>query len=154
MRCLTNKEIRMLTNYFLENYNIDIKELIKDKTIIFDEKEKLYFLENIPIAFIYNEKIYPTLFLISKIEPDIPYVIVDLGAKEKILNGADVFKPGIIEMDKRMKKDFPVLIISSDRALLALGIALYNYEELLKMEKGKVIKNIHYYGDKIFRLKR
>ena len=36
---------------------------------------------------------------------------------------------------------------------LAIGEALFSSEEISKMEKGKVILNLHYIGDKIWTFK-
>jgi len=78
------------------------------------------------------------------------YIKVNIGAKEKILNGADVFRPGIVEFSD-FKKDEIILIISEDNKLLAIGRALYDSNDAIKIEKGKIIENIHYYGDKIIK---
>lgn len=152
MRPLSNKEKKMLQEILEKEYSIQFRTKLKKENIIFDDESGVYILDQKPIAFIYNGKIYPTLLLILDHDFKIPYVIVDKGAKEKILNGADVFRPGITEIDKDVKKDKAVIIISEDRKLLALGLSLYDYEELQKMTKGKVIKNLHYYGDRIFKL--
>ena len=152
MRPLSNKEKKMLQEILEKEYSIQFRTKLKKENIIFDDENRVYILDQKPIAFIYNGKIYPTLLLILDHDFNIPYVIVDKGAKEKILNGADVFRPGITEIDKDVKKDKAVIIISEDRKLLALGLSLYDYEDLQKMTKGKVIKNLHYYGDKIFKL--
>lgn len=148
MRYLSNKEKRNLEKYLKEKYNIDIKDIDR---ISYDEKIKVYFYDKYPIAF-ERDEIYPTIYLISKYQPDMKYVKVNIGAKDKILNGADIFRPGIIEISEDIKKGDIVLIISEDKKLLGIGKALYDYEEIIKMEKGKVIENIHYYGDKISKL--
>lgn len=150
MRNLTNKETRNLLKILREEYKINIDKL---ENLKYDEKNKIYYLYNTPIAF-ERDKIYPTVFLLNKYESDMKYVKVNLGAKEKILNGADIFRPGIIEMSNDIRKGDIILIISEDNLLLGIGRALYDYEEIIKMEKGKVIENIHYYGDKISKANR
>jgi len=151
MRLLSNKEKRELINRLEESLKISLDSLKKEQ-ISYDEEMKVYISNKVPIAFLYEDKIYPTIFLILKTEIELPYVVVDDGAKERILNGADVFRPGIIEFSEDIKKGQSVLIISKDNKLLGIGISLMDYEEIKNINKGKVIKNIHYFGDKITEL--
>ncbi|HIP66879.1 MAG TPA: DUF1947 domain-containing protein [Candidatus Nanopusillus sp.] len=152
MRPLSNKEKRILQEVLEKEYSIYFRVKLKKENIIFDDKNRVYILNRKPIAFIYGKKIFPTLLLLIDHDFKIPYIVVDRGAKEKILNGADVFRPGITKVDKEIKRDKAVIIISEDEKLLALGLSLYAYEEIQKMNKGKVIRNLHYYGDRIFKL--
>ncbi len=38
------------------------------------------------------------------------------------------------------------------KKVIALGIALFSSEEIKALEKGKVIKVIHYVGDKLWQI--
>ena len=155
MKPLSNKEKRTLREQMLKLYKIDLKDLIRKRTVYFYKDLNVFVLEKSPIAFIYDEKVYPTLQLLMLVEDfEIPYVIVDKGAVKFIINGADVFRPGITEIDESLRKDNAVIVVSEDKKLLSIGKALCSYEDVLKMEKGKVVKNLHYYGDKIFRLEK
>ncbi len=151
MRFLSNKEKRNLIKTLESILKVSISKL-KKKNIIYDEENKLYIVDGIPIAFGYKDKILPTIFIILEIEADLPYIKVDKGAEKKILNGADVFRPGIIEFSEDIKKGDIVLILSEDNKLLGIGVSLMDYNEIKRVEKGKVIKNIHYYGDKITKI--
>jgi len=151
MRSLSNKEKRELISKLEESLKVSLESL-KKETISYDEDRKVYISSKMPIAFLYEDKIYPTIFLILKTDTELPYVVVDDGAKEKILNGADVFRPGIIEFSEDIKKGQVTLIISRDNKLLGIGISLMDYEEIKNVNRGKVIKNIHYFGDKITEL--
>jgi PUA domain protein len=150
MKPLSNKDKKKLSEQLLNLYKIDIKPLIKKQQVFFHDELNIFTVNKKPIAFINENTIYPTLLLLLDTEFEIPYVVVDLGAVKHILNGADIFRPGITEIDRGVKKDKAVIIVSEDEKLLAIGKALYDYEEMLSMEKGKVIKNLHYFGDKIF----
>lgn len=146
---LSNKEKENIIRE-LEKYIQGIKNILKKKDLIKDEDNIIY-LDKKPLCFIYEDKIIPTLHIISSFDVNMKYVKVNKGAIEKILNGADVFRPGIIELSNDIKKGDIVVILSEDDYLLAIGISEYDYEEIIKMEKGKIIKNIHYINDKIFR---
>jgi len=147
MKSLDKKSRKNLIEILKNNYKIECEKL-KDENIFLDEENNIYIYNNIPITFIKDKTIYPTIFLINECETDMTYIKVNIGAKEKILNGADVFRPGIIEFSD-FKKDEIILIISEDNKLLAIGRALYDSNDAIKMEKGKIAENIHYYGDKI-----
>jgi len=149
MKSLDKKSRKNLIEILKNNYKIECEKL-KNENIFLDEENNIYIYNNIPIAFIKDNKIYPTIFLINECETNMNYIKVNIGAKEKILNGADVFRPGIVEFSD-FKKDEIILIISEDNKLLAIGRALYDSNDAIKIEKGKIIENIHYYGDKIIK---
>ncbi len=152
MIALSNKEKKKLFEILTSKYKIELDHLIKKENIFYDEKNNVYILNDEIIAFEKNREIYPTIFLISKYKNEIPYIIVNLGAKDKILNGADVFRPGIIEMSDFKKGDL-LLIVSEDEKLLGIGIAVVDKSEAEKMEKGKIVETIHWFGDKITKLR-
>ena len=73
--------------------------------------------------------------------PAIPYMI----------KGADVMRPGIKEIDEQIRKDEIVAIVDEkNKKAIAVGIALFDSEEMRQMVKGKVLKNIHFVGDKVW----
>jgi len=148
MKFLSNKEKRNLINRLESILKVELNELKKEE-IIYDEKFKVYISNKLPIAFEKNDELYPTIFLIAEKDVEIPHIIVNDGAKERILNGADVFRPGIIEFSENIKKGDIVLILSKDNEILGIGISLMDYNEIKNIEKGKVIENVHYFGDKI-----
>ena len=149
MKSLDKKSRKNLIEILKNDYKIECEKL-KNENIFLNEENNIYIYNNIPIAFIKDNKIYPTIFLINECETNMNYIKVNIGAKEKILNGADIFRPGIIEFSD-FKKDEIILIISEDNKLLAIGRALYDSNDAIKIEKGKIIENIHYYGDKIIK---
>ncbi len=80
-------------------------------------------------------------------------VTVDAGAIAFMVKGADVMRPGIVKIAPDIKKDHPVLIVEENYGKpLAVGIALYDAEEMETCEKGKVIKTIHYVGDELWNM--
>ena len=62
-------------------------------------------------------------------------------------------RPGITEIDEEIEKnDFIVIVDVTNKKPLAVGIALLNSEEMRESKTGKVIKNIHYVGDDIWKI--
>jgi PUA domain protein len=79
-----------------------------------------------------------------------PYVMVDMGAVKFMCKGANVMRPGI-KSHSTFKKDQIVCIVEeSQHKFLAVGIALVSSEEIDSMEKGEIIKNMHYVSDKFW----
>ena len=76
-----------------------------------------------------------------------------MGAVKFIVNGADIMRPGIVEIEAGILKDELVSIIDkNNQKTLAVGIALFSSAEMKGMSLGKVIKNIHYVGDELWKM--
>ena len=85
-------------------------------------------------------------------QPKQKSVIVDMGAVSFVTNGADVMAAGIVEADATIASGDVVWIADSNhRKALAVGIALATGEEMVDQHQGKVIKNIHYVGDQLWK---
>jgi predicted RNA-binding protein (TIGR00451 family) len=70
-----------------------------------------------------------------------------------MVKGADVMRPGIVKIAPDVRKDHPVLIVEEKYGKpLAVGVALYDAEEMEACGKGKVIKTIHYVGDDLWNI--
>ena len=61
-------------------------------------------------------------------------------------------RPGIKEFYGNFKKFDIVLVKDFKNRIIAIGLALNDKEVVEKWEKGKVLKNIHYIGDKIWKI--
>lgn len=80
-------------------------------------------------------------------------VVVDMGAISFVVNGADIMRPGIKEVSPDVKAGRPVQIVDERHGKpLALGVALFDAEDLLAQEKGKVVKTFHHVGDEIWNI--
>ena len=132
------------------NYQADKKD---DVEIVDDEDIRLICINNKPLFFYYEEKIIPALkFLLEN--QTMKKVVVDMGAVKFVVSGADIMRPGIVEIDGGIEKGEPIAVVDvNNQKPLAVGIALYNSEEMDGMNSGKVVKSIHYIGDKIWDFK-
>jgi len=79
-----------------------------------------------------------------------PYVMVDMGAVKFMCNGANVMRPGIKNYSDFEKDSIVCIIEESQHKFLAVGKAMVSSNELESMEKGEVIKNMHYISDKFW----
>ena len=121
----------------------DIIELIDDKIL---------FLNHQPAFFYYQNKLIPTLKYLQQ-HPLLKTATIDMGAIKFIVNGADVMRPGLIEINPAIQKEEPIVIIDqNNKKPIAVGIALYDGTEIQSMATGKVIRNIHYVGDELWKM--
>jgi PUA domain protein len=116
------------------------------------EEKKVYILDN-SIDFIRDGNgLYPHLG--SPKVDQLPYVVVDMGAIPYVCNGADIMAPGIKEMEHFNEGGIVVVRDITHRKALAIGKALKSSTEIEASKKGKVIQNLHYVGDKLWRMAR
>lgn len=69
------------------------------------------------------------------------WVIVDDGAINNILNGSNALIPGIIDADRRIRKDNYIAILDKNKNVIAGGIAKINEVERKKQARGTYAKN-------------
>ena len=125
----------------------------KDNVVLVeDENKKFITVNKEPYFFYYEDKMVPTLKLLQT-KDLLKKITVDMGAIKFVVNGADVMRPGITKIQESIEKnDFIVIVDENHQKPLAIGIALLSTEEMEKASSGKVIKNIHYVGDEIWKL--
>jgi len=134
-------------NELIEQYHIEVKK--KDTVELLDDK--IILINKIPSFFYHEKKLIPTLKLLQE-NNVLKIIVVDMGAVRFVVQGADVMRPGIVEIAPDIKKGDPVVIIDvNNRKPLTVGIALFDAKEMQEMKTGKVIKNIHYVGDEIWK---
>ncbi|MFH1276740.1 MAG: DUF1947 domain-containing protein [Candidatus Woesearchaeota archaeon] len=145
MKTIKTKELNQIQNY---------KEFSKKDLVEISKEPKIIYVNKIPTFFFYEEKIIQTLmFLQSSEQMILKKITIDMGAIKYIVNGADIMRPGIVEIEKNIEKNEPVVVVDiNHKKPIAIGIALLYSEEMEKNNSGKVVKNIHYVGDEIWGL--
>ncbi len=123
----------------------------KDSVTLVDEK---YIAVNNQVMLFYHEgKIAPTLKMLQQNADLLKKITVDMGAVKFVVGGADVMRPGILDIEDGIAKDdFVVIIDANNKKPLAVGISQNSTAELRELKSGKVIKNIHYVGDVIWKM--
>jgi len=96
-----------------------------------------------------NEEYLPFLSETGTLEK-FPSVMVDMGAVKFMCKGANVMRPGIKKFTEFEKDKLVCIIEESQHKFLAVGKAMVSSLELENMEKGEVIKNIHYISDRFW----
>lgn len=116
------------------------------------ENIKLIFIDGELHGLIFDGIPFLNVEGLKKYKPTKKFVVVDDGAIKHILNGADVMAPGIIEADKEIKEGDLVWIRDERGLPLAIGKALMDGERMSNEKKGRAIENIHFIGDKIWKM--
>ena len=114
-------------------------ELDKGELLISDEVKMVKVNDNL-VPFLADKEL---LAKFASIE-------VDMGAVKAVCNGASIMRPGIVAMDEFAKDDIVIIKDVKHKQYLAVGIALMDKEEAERLEKGHVIKNLHYIGDRFW----
>jgi len=96
-----------------------------------------------------NDEYLPFLSETETLEK-FPNVVVDMGAVKFMCKGANLMRPGIKKFTKFEKDNLVCIIEESQHKFLAVGKAMVSSSELEDMEKGEVIKNMHYISDKFW----
>ncbi|MBI2565372.1 RNA-binding protein [Candidatus Woesearchaeota archaeon] len=151
MKKRLNKSEILNLNYELKQ-QFGISDLFSKKDAVYSVKNKhtILYLNDQPVFFIYEKKWAPALKLLLQ-KQVIKTIIVDMGAVKFIADGADVMRPGIVEISGNIKQnDFVVIVDIMHKKPLAVGIALFDSEAMKNMQSGKVVKNIHHVGDELW----
>jgi PUA-domain protein len=122
--------------------------------IIDTDDGSLYLFEGKPNLFRSEDKLIPTLFFERYIMAA-PKIVVDMGAVPHLCNGADVMAPGVQKVSNEFfKGDFVTIVDEKYGKVIAIGETLFNSDEILKLNKGKVIRILHYVGDNIYEISK
>lgn len=144
-RAMNNKEVKEFIEHLQTSFNLTYSK--KDH---FDKDENIILINNEPVFFYHENNLIPTLKHLLK-NNILKKITVDMGAVRFVVAGADVMRPGIKEIDVGIQKDEFVSIVDVTHGKpLAIGQALFSGEEIKSMTSGKVIKNIHWVGDKVW----
>ncbi len=79
-----------------------------------------------------------------------PSVVVDMGAVRFVCKGANVMRPGIKKFTKFGRGELVCVVEESRQKFLAVGISAVSSEEAESMERGEVVKSLHYISDKFW----
>ena len=150
---LKRKEVKELIDKIRETFNYDFFDEKSNVETGEMEEYKLIFIENEPVFIYHENEIVFTLRGLDKFRPQERFVIVDMGAVRFVTSGADVMAPGIVDADKNIKEKQQVWVCDEKhKKPLAVGFALMSGEQMIKEEKGKAVKVVHYVGDMLWNL--
>jgi PUA domain protein len=117
--------------------NLKVHQITNDAQIITGEGIKILRI---------NDDYLPFLSETGTLEK-FPSVTVDMGAVKFMCKGANLMRPGIKKFTEFEKDKLVCIIEESQHKFLAVGKAMVSSSELKEMEKGEIIKNMHYISD-------
>ncbi|MFP4119084.1 MAG: PUA domain-containing protein [Candidatus Woesearchaeota archaeon] len=110
------------------------------------QKEELLYVDG-TLSFIDVGGWIPSLILLQTRPEILPKVTVDKGAIKFLVNGADVMRPGITDAEEFNQGDMVVVVDETVGKPISVCKALYDSNELLGKDSGKVLENYHHVGD-------
>ncbi len=117
------------------------------EVIEFNENFSYLIIDGRPDFIMYKGIVFPSIELLKKINLEKYWILVDKGAAKSILNGADLMRPGVMDYDRNIKKDY-LVYIKYGNFPIAIGYNLWDVEEYEKNKKGKCVKVFHRVNDK------
>jgi predicted RNA-binding protein (TIGR00451 family) len=79
-------------------------------------------------------------------------IVVDAGAVRFVSSGADVMRPGIVNIPVDLALGEAVRVVDEkNKVALAIGIALFCGAEMQSMAAGKAVRTAHHVGDKLWK---
>lgn len=108
-----------------------------------DDGDTLYAINNVLKLWKSKDGYIPVLTLLFNKQVNLKKIVVDKGAIRFVSNNADVFRAGITEIDKAIKKgDILQIVDENNQRAIAVGKAMYDAKEMEGMNEGKVVKNL------------
>ena len=135
-----------------EKWKIDIPKIKNLKVYEIDNETQLITGDEIKILKIKDDYL-PFLSENSTLKK-FPYVQVDMGAVKFMCNGANLMRPGIKKFSEFSKDDIVCIVEESQNKFLAGGKSEVDSSELENMERGEVLKNLHYISDKSWEISK
>ncbi|HIE47195.1 MAG: PUA domain-containing protein [Nitrosopumilus sp.] len=117
--------------------NLKVHQITNDAQIIIGQGIKILKI---------NDDYLPFLSETETLEK-FPSVTVDMGAIKFMCKGANLMRPGIKKFTEFDKDKLVCIIEESQHKFLAVGKSMVSSSELEEMQKGEIIKNMHYISD-------
>lgn len=149
---LKNKKIKEIKNQ-LGIYENLIPKKSQVEYIKIEDMPDIYLIDGEPLLMQSEDKIIPTLKAVLKEDTIENEVVVDMGAINFVIKGADIMSPGIVSAEDNINPgDTVVIVDEKHRKPLAIATAQISGPEMVENTKGKAAKNLHYVGDAIWEL--
>ena len=147
---ISKSETALVLKNISEKWNMEFPKIKNLKVHQISNDAQIIVGEGIKILKI-DEEYVPFLSETQMLEK-FPYVMVDMGAVKFMCKGANVMRPGIKKYSEFQKDSIVCVIEESHHKFLAIGKTLVSSQEMENMEKGEVIKNLHYISDKFWEI--
>ena len=142
MKRLRKSDIRKLSERL--PFELDWRAVVEtDGKVILVDKKLWYFM--------YGEEWVPALPLLMMKPALLPAVVVDMGAVPHVVKGADIMRPGVVEIPEADKGSLVVVVDERNRKPLVVAKLLLSGAEARTTNEGKACENLHFVGDKLWK---
>jgi len=156
---LSKKDRRAFASELRAELGEEAARLVEEAAVVEVVKTRVkdaevYLVDRKPL-FIRLHRIIPSLVSVVKyrvVFPRLPVVVVDDGAVPHLVRGADVMVPGIVEVKGELCRGSLAYVSDLKSRIFVVGEALMNKSEVLGKRRGRALKNLHYAGDKLWKL--
>jgi PUA-domain protein len=150
---LKEKESKRFLLEVSKTLGTDVERLLGSKTRVeLNETEttEIFVFNGRPLLARSNGALFPTLSF-EELFSFIPKIVVDMGAIPYVCKGADVMAPGVVAIEGEFRENDLLLVVDERHGKpLAVGVALFSSEAMKTVSHGKIVKNLHYIGDKLW----
>ncbi len=147
---ISKSETAIVLKIISEKWNIEFPKIKNLQVHAISHDAQIIVGDEIKILKV-NDEYIPFLSETKTLEK-FPYVMVDMGAVKFMCKGANVMRPGIKKNSEFQKDSIVCIIEESHHKFLAVGKTLVSSDEMSNMEKGEVVKNLHYISDKFWEI--
>ncbi len=153
---LRKRDAKNLLEEVLKNYpGFPLREIERVEIAEFDNLT-LYLFDGKAAFFRIHDRLLPSLTLLLDVGFSwLPQVYVDRGAAKAMVRGADLMAPGVRKLIGDFNVGSIVVIVDEEsNTPIAVGEALIDSsslsEVLARGGRGKVFRNLHHVGDKLW----
>lgn len=150
---LKEKEAKRFLLEVSKTLGTDIEQLLGSKNRVEvneTETAEIFIFDGRPLLARSNGVLFPTLYF-EELFSIIPKIVVDMGAVPYVCKGADVMAPGVVAIKGEFEENDLLLVVDERHGKpLAVGVALFGSEDMKVLNSGKIVKNLHYVGDKLW----
>ncbi len=142
-------ELERLENDLDSTIGLDTKAQLESGVL--DDGSKILLLDGDIVFFESEGRLIPTLRALLGGIVHIPQVTVDMGAVKFVVNGADIMRPGITQVDDNVRENGIVAIVDERHGKpLAVGISKMSAVDIRAATSGKVVKSVHHINDELW----
>ncbi len=129
--------------------NVSIPKVKNIKVFEIENNKSIVVIDSLLGVFINNEFMLPFLGK-TDILDKFPSITVDPGSIKFICNGAKILRPGIVKFERFAKNEIVAVKDERFAKYLSVGLALDDSSVAEKLQKGYVVDNLHFVGDKFW----
>jgi PUA domain protein len=147
---ISKKETEKILNLLKKTWtNITLPKIKNIKVFELEHNKSIVVVDTLIGVFINNESVLPFLGK-TDILNKFPSITVDSGSIKFICNGAKILRPGVVKFDSFTKNDIVAVKDEKFGKYISVGLSLENSDAAEKLQKGYVVDNLHFVGDKFW----